>query len=50
MEDDKKDTYPDLGVGEYEIKLKKTDKGEVIESFTFKKTVVEKPNPTGQYL
>lgn len=47
---EKKDTYPDLGSGEYEIKLKRTNKGEVIESFTFKKSMDEKPNPTGQYL
>lgn len=48
--DAEKDTYPDLGPGEYEVKLVRSAKGEEIQSFSFKKKPADKQNPTGQYL
>lgn len=45
-----KNIYPDLGPGEYEVKLVRSDKGEEIQSFSFKKKPADKQNPTGQYL
>ena len=47
MEKDIKKDMPDLGLCEYEIKYIKTDKGEEVESFSFKKKENDKIYRTG---
>lgn len=50
MNKSKKTPIPDLGDGDYEVKLSRTSKGEEITELVYKKKVSEKPASVGQYL
>lgn len=50
MSKPKQTPIPDLGEGDYEVKLSRTSQGEEITELIYKKKIEETTHPTGQYL